>query len=59
MERVFLGVKYWWYVGCVCFFCKSFVAGVFYGIFLGRVNGCELGLSDVFSLVNFECIPDG
>ena len=34
-------------------FYKRRVAGVFLWIFLGRVNGCELGSSDGFSLIFF------
>ena len=42
-----MGGQYGWYVGCaeggsVVFFVKGVFLGYFYGIFLGKVNGCEL-----------------
>ena len=52
-------VKYGLYFGCVegdyvGVIWKRRVAGVFYGILLGRVNGFELRSSNEVYLVNFN-----
>ena len=44
---------------CGCIFVKGVFLGYFVGIFLGRVNGCELWSSDGVFLRNFELTPAG